>query len=121
MIQMSPASILYRTPYWSQVALLRDVIVEFPAIEISTVDGFQGCEKEMIIISFVRSNSKQTVGFLDDARRINVSITRAKKCCLVIGDISTLNSNPDLAHFVDYCRRHQVIYNADQWTSRSEA
>jgi hypothetical protein len=107
-----PDNIGIISPYWSQVALLRDILAEIP-VEISTVDGFQGCEKEMIIISFVRSNLKKTVGFLSEVRRINVSVTRAKRCCLVIGDVSTLRSDPGLNSFIDYCAQNYVIFPVD--------
>ena len=62
-------------------------------LDISTVDGFQGCEKELIIISFVRSNPQKKVGFLSEIRRINVTVPRAKRYCFVIGDIETLSSD----------------------------
>ena len=63
------------TPYWSQVAVLRETFGDIPQLDISTVDGFQGCEKELIIISFVRSNPEKKVGFLSEIRRINVTVT----------------------------------------------
>ncbi|GAV28434.1 hypothetical protein PMKS-001905 [Pichia membranifaciens] len=77
----------------------------FPEIEISTVDGFQGREKEIIILSLVRSNygdfgdSKKSnwesadVGFLSDFRRLNVSITRCKKQLAIVGDMETLEQS----------------------------
>lgn len=57
-----------------------------PHLEIKTVDGFQGREKEVIIISMVRSNTDGKVGFLSNERRMNVAITRARKLCILIGD-----------------------------------
>lgn len=72
---------------------------EFPGIEISTVDGFQGREKEIIILSLVRSNfghekwGSSDVGFLSDFRRLNVSITRCKKQLAIIGDMETLEQS----------------------------
>lgn len=76
-------------PYKAHVELLRDRIGD-EAIEIDTVDGFQGREKEVVLISFVRSNSSGAIGFLSDERRLNVSLTRARRKLILIGDVSTL-------------------------------
>jgi ATP-dependent RNA/DNA helicase IGHMBP2 len=54
------------------------------------VDGFQGREKEAIVLSLVRSNPNGEIGFLADDRRINVAVTRARRCVFVIGDTSTV-------------------------------
>ena len=115
---INPEDIGIISPYWSQVALLRDLLIDLP-LTISTVDGFQGCEKELIIISFVRSNLEQRVGFLEEVRRINVSVTRAKRCCIVIGDISTLSVDPGLKSFIDYCAKKNVVINADDYVEQS--
>ena len=115
---INPEDIGIISPYWSQVALLRDLLIDLP-LTISTVDGFQGCEKELIIISFVRSNLEQRVGFLEEVRRINVSITRAKRCCIVIGDISTLSADSGLKSFVDYCVEKNVVVKADDYVEQS--
>src|SRR5204863_7801816 len=67
---LSPKSIGILTPYVAQVRLLRSLSKE-KAVEIGSVDGFQGREKEAIILSLVRSNETGEVGFLDDIRRMN--------------------------------------------------
>ena len=79
------------TPYSAQVATLVRTIDD---IEIDSVDGFQGREKDVIIFDTVRSNGFGEVGFLRDARRLNVAITRAKRKLLVIADSATLSSDP---------------------------
>jgi len=79
------------SPYDDQVALIR-MMLRVEGLEIKTVDGFQGREKEVVIVSFVRSNKSGDIGFLGDLRRLNVSITRAKRKLILIGDSQTLGS-----------------------------
>ena len=93
------------TPYDDQVDLIRTSVPEEWDIEIHSVDAFQGREKEVIIISFVRSNPDGELGFLNDLRRLNVSITRAKRKLICIGDSSTLEGNPTYRRFLEYIRR----------------
>jgi superfamily I DNA and/or RNA helicase len=69
-------------------------------LEIDTVDGFQGREKEVIVISLVRSNETGEIGFLSDLRRTNVAMTRARRKLLMIGDSATLSSDPFYARLV---------------------
>ena len=73
------------TPYAAQVRLLRTKLA-IDGLEIDTVDGFQGREKEAIVISLVRSNDSGEIGFLSDLRRMNVAMTRARRKLIVIGD-----------------------------------
>lgn len=84
---VSPEDVGVITPYSAQVGVLRDLRAAddtLAKLEISTVDGFQGREKEAIVISAVRSNPRGDVGFLSDVRRMNVAVTRARRhCCLV--------------------------------------
>ena len=81
------------TPYNAQANVIRKALREEPVknskcfCEVSTVDGFQGREKEVIVISMVRSNLHGEVGFLRNERRMNVAITRARKLCILIGDV----------------------------------
>jgi ATP-dependent RNA/DNA helicase IGHMBP2 len=71
-------------------------------LAIKTVDGFQGQERDVIYISLVRSNDNKDIGFLNDIRRMNVALTRAKKKLVVIGDSSTLGNHPFYKDFLDY-------------------
>ncbi|CAI5757301.1 unnamed protein product [Candida verbasci] len=79
-------------PYSAQVQLIKKQF-EDTKIEISTVDGFQGREKEVIILSLVRSNDDNEIGFLAESRRLNVAITRAKRQLCLIGDLELLGKS----------------------------
>ena len=105
------------TPYSAQVTLLRSMKTEIygTELEVSTVDGFQGREKEVIIISMVRSNSNSDVGFLSDSRRMNVAVTRAKKHCVLIGDSETIASDPFLSRLLTYFEENGDYQSAETY------
>ena len=88
------------SPYMDQVEYLKNLV----PVEVKTVDGFQGREKEIIIISNVRSNRENTVGFLKDIRRLNVAITRSKRKLIIVGDNSTLKFDSTYNDLIDYCK-----------------
>ncbi|KVI04617.1 hypothetical protein Ccrd_017065 [Cynara cardunculus var. scolymus] len=90
------------TPYSAQVKTLRTKEDKLKEVAISTVDGFQGREKEAIIISMVRSNSKKEVGFLSDRRCMNVVMTRARRQCCIIYDTETVSSDKFLKWLIEY-------------------
>lgn len=73
----------------------------------------------MIILSLTRSNSSRVVGFLSETRRINVSITRAKKLCVVIGDSGTLSSDLGLRSFYNYCLENKAVIPVESFMSSS--
>ena len=85
------------SPYKAQVQYLRQLIKRDAffkpfrsLITVNTVDGFQGQERDVIIISLVRANEEGQIGFLNDLRRMNVAITRARMKLIILGDVSTL-------------------------------
>jgi len=88
-------------PYAAQVRWLRQNSPD-DRVEIDTVDGFQGREKEAVIISMVRSNADGEIGFLSDARRMNVALTRARRKLIVIGDSATVGGNEFFASMLEY-------------------
>ncbi len=89
------------SPYDDQVDLIRSKL-DWEELEVKTVDGFQGREKEVVLISLTRSNSMQNIGFLQDIRRLNVALTRAKRKLVVVGDGGTITSNETYENFVRY-------------------
>uniref|UniRef100_A0A1I7S5E0 DNA helicase n=2 Tax=Bursaphelenchus xylophilus TaxID=6326 RepID=A0A1I7S5E0_BURXY len=91
------------TPYTGQVRLLREANLGLENVLISTVDGFQGGEHEVILLSLVRSNNNQSIGFLTDLRRMNVSLTRAKRQLFIVGDSRMLQVEPALK------RLHEIL------------
>lgn len=95
------------SPYADQVKLIQ----EKTPVEVKTVDGFQGREKEIIIISTVRSNDNGNIGFLSDLRRLNVAITRAKRKLIIIGNKDTLESNPTYSRLIEFVENENLLIN----------
>ena len=93
------------SPYADQVKLIQ----EKTPVEVKTVDGFQGREKEIIIISTVRSNPHGNIGFLKDLRRLNVAITRAKRKLIIIGNADTLITNPTYARLIEFVESENLL------------
>ncbi|KAI5370342.1 putative AAA+ ATPase domain, P-loop containing nucleoside triphosphate hydrolase [Septoria linicola] len=89
---MMPEDIALVTPYNGQLALLSKMLKEkFPGLELGSIDGFQGREKEAVVVSLVRSNADFEVGFLAEKRRLNVAMTRPRRHLCVIGDSETIS------------------------------
>ncbi len=105
------------TPYGAQVRLLRRLLADAveAGLEIGSVDGFQGREKEAVVVDLVRSNDSATLGFLGDVRRTNVALTRAKRYLVIIGDGSTLASHEYYDQLLAAAQRDGV------WRSTHEA
>ena len=91
------------SPYSGQVSSAKDILPK--ELRISTIDSFQGQEKETIILSLVRSNDDGDIGFLKDYRRMNVAITRAKEKLIVIGDSATIGADPFYNAFLTYIEK----------------
>ncbi len=99
---VKPGDIGVISPYDDQIDLMKRGLPE--DVETKTVDGFQGREKEVILVSFVRSNKKGSIGFLEDLRRLNVSITRARKKLIMVGDSRTLNHHRTYRELISYSK-----------------
>jgi superfamily I DNA and/or RNA helicase len=97
-----PEDIAVIAPYSAQVRRLRALLADVEGLEIDSVDGFQGREKEAVVLSLVRSNPEGEIGFLGEVRRTNVSLTRARRGLIVIGDSATLARLPFYQRLCEY-------------------
>lgn len=109
-----PLTVGVIAPYRAQINYLRDCIEDKVALNdlllqrqlsVGTVDSFQGQERDIIAISLTRSNPFGEIGFLSDIRRMNVGMTRARRKLLLVGDASTLCSNPFFSDLLAYVKR----------------
>ncbi|GAA4333039.1 AAA domain-containing protein [Mucilaginibacter gynuensis] len=112
-------SIAIIAPYKQQIYTINELISAstilqpyLKKISISTVDSFQGQERDMVYISMTRSNTDNEIGFLADIRRMNVAMTRAKKKLVIIGDSSTLSVLPFYANLIDYAEKMNAYQSA---------
>ena len=97
------------SPYRAQVQYLRHMLKKLDFfkpfrkyISVNTVDGFQGQERDIILLSMVRSNEQGQIGFLRDLRRMNVAMTRARMKLIILGDVPTLTRHPFYRRLYDY-------------------
>ncbi|RMG08929.1 MAG: AAA family ATPase [Planctomycetota bacterium] len=107
-------------PYYAQVRILRELLAPEVSggLEVSSVDGFQGREKEALVVDLVRSNDAGRLGFLRDVRRMNVALTRARRFLLVVGDSATLGDDPYYAAFLAEVERQGAYLSA--WSDEAE-
>ncbi len=103
---VKPEDIGAITPYKDHEEYMKRII---DGIEIKSIDGFQGREKEVIILSLVRANDNEEIGFLRDKRRLNVAITRAKRKLIIVGDAKTLSSSRTYAKLIDYISKEGLF------------
>ncbi len=111
---VEPRDIAIITPYVAQVKKLRLMMPE-KGIEVGSIDSFQGREKEVVILSLVRSNDTGEVGFLSDTRRMNVGMTRARRLLIVIGDSATISRHPFYNDFLEYIDALDAHRSAWEW------
>ncbi|HMK17643.1 MAG TPA: AAA domain-containing protein [Chitinophagaceae bacterium] len=103
---LDPLKTAFISPYAGQVVAAKELLPK--QLRISTIDSFQGQEKENIILSLVRSNDDGEIGFLKDYRRMNVAITRAKEQLFVIGDSATIGADAFYNAFLTYIEKNGV-------------
>lgn len=130
------------TPYAAQVRLIFDLLsrdTEFQMVaepsgdgtefkeesqlgfSISSVDGFQGREKDLIIFSTVRSNPDNRMGFLKDWRRLNVALSRARRGIIVIGNRNTLQNDSHWKDFFSFVDATKLVVHEDDMLMLSES
>ena len=106
------------TPYNGQVRLLTDhfdrlggmgIDEPFSGLEIRSVDGYQGREKEIIIFSTVRANDQGELGFLTDQRRLNVALTRAKRGLIIVGNPQTLKRDETWKSWLEWIEERELM------------
>ncbi|MFO0941448.1 MAG: AAA domain-containing protein [Pirellulales bacterium] len=100
------------SPYSAQVRWIREKL-QSTQVEVDSVDGFQGREKEAVLISLVRSNATGEIGFLADTRRMNVALTRAKRRLIIIGDSATLGGHEfyaELLHYLESINAYSTVW-----------
>ncbi|MBK7862091.1 MAG: AAA family ATPase [Archangiaceae bacterium] len=118
MLGLPPQEVGVITPYRAQAEGLRERL-GIDELEVDTVDAFQGREKTAILVSLVRSNNEGTLGFLEDLRRINVAITRAKRHLFVVGDSATLGRHPFYARLIEHAQNTGAYRSAWEWPENS--
>ncbi len=105
-------------PYAAQVRKVRSLF-QGSGPEVDTVDGFQGREKDVVIMSMVRSNDRREIGFMGDTRRTNVALTRARKRLIVIGDSATFASDPFYISMFEYFELNAAYESVWNYTDDS--
>lgn len=115
--RVGPEQIGIITPYEGQRAYLVQYMQYqgslhsqlYQQIEIASVDAFQGREKDIIIMSCVRSNEHQGIGFLNDPRRLNVALTRAKYGIIIVGNPKVLSKQPLWNHLLNFYKERKLL------------
>lgn len=115
--QIDPSNVVIITPYSGQASAARERFTRLR--RISTIDSFQGQEAPIVILSLVRSNETQTIGFLQDYRRMNVALTRAQQQLIVIGDSATLGQDSFYAAFLQYIEENNAYESAWEYPFQS--
>jgi predicted DNA helicase len=117
---VAPTDLAIIAAYSAQARRLRLLLSAERAagVEVGTVDGFQGREKEAVIVDLVRSNDSGELGFLANTRRMNVALTRAKRFLLVVADSATLGDHPYYAQFLAYV--DELDAHGSAWSDDAE-
>ncbi|XP_050382841.1 uncharacterized protein LOC126799635 isoform X3 [Argentina anserina] len=118
------------SPYKAQVYVIQKILAKYTktcsntgfSVSVRSVDGFQGGEEDVIIISTVRCNGNGSVGFLSNRQRANVALTRARYCLWILGNASTLNASDSVwKKLVLDAKKRNCFYNADEDSNLAQA
>jgi len=113
-------TIVIITPYRAQVRYIQSELEtdsklsKYP-IRVNSIDAYQGQESDIVIISLVRSNHKNDIGFLKDYRRMNVAMTRAKYHLALVGDSITLDKDPFFKSLIEFATEHDSMHSAYEY------
>ncbi|OAG29608.1 regulator of nonsense transcripts 1 [Nematocida displodere] len=108
---ISGKSISVITPYEAQRAQIDDQIRNFClGLEVTNIDAFQGRENDYIILTTVRSNDKGSIGFVNNEKRLNVAITRAKRSLIIVGNPRTLSSDESWMNLISHIAKQRLIF-----------
>uniref|UniRef100_A0A7S1EUF0 DNA2/NAM7 helicase-like C-terminal domain-containing protein n=1 Tax=Timspurckia oligopyrenoides TaxID=708627 RepID=A0A7S1EUF0_9RHOD len=98
------------SPYSAQVRMLSKTFQMIPGLEVNSVDGFQGREKDVMIVSTVRSNDRKSIGFVQDWRRLNVAMSRARRALIIVGDFKCITeSSPIWNQWTTQLKKSKLI------------
>ena len=111
--------------YWAQVAHIREALEEidpsYAESTVRTIDGYQGKEKDVIIVSFARSNLSWALGMMSDVRRINVAITRARRLCCIVGDSNTFSYNENYETMLKGLRKKRCVLSLREYKQQMDS
>ncbi len=91
-----------------------NLIKKHTTVNVDTVDGFQGNEKDVIIISMVRSGTTKDIQFVADSKRLNVTLTRARKKLIIIGNTKTLKQKKIYKKMIKFCEKNSALRYYDK-------
>ncbi len=111
---LAPEGLAVITPYRGQASLLQAAL-SGRGVEVDTVDAFQGREADAVLVSCVRSNAEGRLGFLQDLRRMNVALSRARRHLFLVGDSATLSRHPFYAGLVEQAQASGGYRSAWEW------
>lgn len=105
------------TPYQCQKYKLEEKLAKFFGrinLVINTIDAFQGQERDVVILSFVRANPEANIGFLSQRQRLNVALTRARRSCYIVASLSSLAKNDDWKSLIQNAHDRNVVKTITQ-------
>eukprot|EP01023_Acetabularia_acetabulum_P019512 TRINITY_DN19953_c0_g1_i1.p1 TRINITY_DN19953_c0_g1~~TRINITY_DN19953_c0_g1_i1.p1 ORF type:complete len:785 (-),score=164.49 TRINITY_DN19953_c0_g1_i1:160-2514(-) len=111
------ASVAFISPYRAQVKALKQAMEEHMGedisklVDVNTIDGFQGREKDLVIFSAVRTQTKKSIGFVADERRLNVAITRARSALLLVGHVKALSQDENWNALIQNSRARRCMFS----------